>query len=195
MKLFVDRIEASPTSERFEAGGDWWSDRSGASASDFEMVEPPVFVVNVHRMGRDLYLDGTFEARVEATCSRCLKRYRQPLRDAWRLVLEPAEGAEMPDPESAETLAQDGICLGEELEVGWYRGKELKLDRLFDEVVALALPLVPLCREDCPGLCPVCGRDLSTDECDCESTLPDSPFAALAALRTSGPETETDTES
>jgi uncharacterized protein len=190
MKLFVDRIEATPTTEVFEAAKDWWSERASADASDFDMVDPPVFRVDVHRMGRDLYLDGTLEARIEATCSRCLKRYRQPLRDAWRLVLEPVDGVEMPDPESAEALAQDGICLGEELEVGWYQGKELRLDRFFDEVVALALPIVPICREDCPGLCPVCGCDLSTDECDCEPTLPDSPFAALAALRTNGPERE-----
>jgi len=191
MKLFVDRIEASPTSERFETEADWWAERAAADASGFEMVEPPVFDVRVHRMGRDLYLDGTLEACVEATCSRCLKRYRQPLREAWRLVLEPADGAPMPDPESEAALAQDGICLGDELEVGWYQGKELKLDRFFDEVVALALPVVPLCREDCPGLCPVCGCDLSTETCDCEPTLPDSPFAALAALRTNGPERET----
>ncbi len=190
MKLFVDRIEASPTSERFEAAADWWLDSAGADADGFEIVDAPVFVVNVHRMGRDLYLDGTLEATVEATCSRCLGRYRQPLRDAWRLVLEPAEGASMPDPESEEALAQDGICLGEELEVGWYQGKELKLDRFFSELVALALPIVPLCREDCPGLCPVCGRDQSTNTCDCEPTLPDSPFAVLAALRTNGPERE-----
>jgi uncharacterized protein len=188
MRLFVDRIEGTPTSERFEAAADWWSDRAEVDAAGFEMVEAPVFALNVHRMGRDLYLDGTLQALVEATCSRCLKRYRQPLRDAWRLVLEPADGVAMPDPESARALAQDGICLGEELEVGWYQGKELALDRFFDEVVALALPIVPLCDEDCPGLCPVCGRDLSTQDCNCEPTLPDSPFAALAALRTSDAE-------
>lgn len=190
MKLFVDRVKSSPTAERFEVGAGWWSDRSGAAASDFEMVESPVFSVSAHRMGRDLYLEGTFEAAADATCSRCLKRYRQPLRDAFRLVLEPADGAKMPDPESEQALAEDGLCLGEDLEVGWYQGKELRLDRLFDEVVALALPLIPLCREDCPGLCPVCGCDLSADECNCEPDLPDSPFAALAALKTNGPNRE-----
>jgi len=190
MKLFVDRIEASPVALRFEAGGDWWAERAESDGSAFEMVEAPVFEVNVHRMGRDLYLDGTFGAQIEATCSRCLKRYRQPLRDAFRLVLEPADGATMPDPESTEALSEDGLCLGEELEVGWYQGKELRLDRFFDEVVSLTLPLVPLCNEDCPGLCPVCGLELSANDCNCEPDLPESPFAALAALKTTGPERE-----
>jgi uncharacterized protein len=186
MKLFVDRIEGTPKHVRFEASADWWSDRVANEAAAFDMVGPPVFELDVHSMGRDLLVSGHFEAEVEATCSRCLERYRQPLRDDYRLVLEPAEGVEMPDPESVEALARDGVCLGEELEVGWYQGKELHLDRFFDEVITLALPLVPLCREDCPGLCPVCGANRSTETCDCNPTLPESPFAALAALRSTG---------
>ena len=184
MKLFVDRIGSTPTSERFEAGEGWWAERARGDAGGFVMTAAPVFELDAHTMGRDLSLSGHFEAEVEATCSRCLGRYRQPLRDDFRLVLEPAEDVEMPDPESKEALAQDGLCLGEELEVGWYQGKELKLDRFFDEVVALALPVVPLCSEDCPGLCPVCGADRSKENCDCKPVGSESPFAALAALRT-----------
>lgn len=187
MKLYVDRIEATPSELRFEAAPDWWRDpAAGSDASSVVMCTPPVFVLRVHRMGRDLLVKGHFSAEIEATCSRCLERYRQPLRDDFRLVLEPAEGVEMPDPETAEALARDGVCLGEELEVGWYQGKQLRLDRFLDEVVTLALPLVPLCREDCPGLCPVCGADRSAEACDCNPIEPESPFAALAALRLTG---------
>lgn len=190
MKLFVDRLDETPGSERFEASSDWWADRAEGHAAGFVMTKPPVFEVAAHTMGRDLLLTGHFEAEVEATCSRCLERYRQPLRDEFRLVLEPAHGVEMPDPESEQALAREGLCLGEELEVGWYQGKELHLDRFLDEVVALALPVVPLCREDCPGLCPVCGANRSTQTCECNPIEPESPFAALAALRLTGQEEE-----
>ena len=190
MKLFVDRIEGTPKHERFEAAADWWSDRVTEETAAVSMVVPPVFEFSVHTMGHDVLLSGHFEAEVETTCSRCLERYRQPLRDDYRLVLEPSDGVEMPDPESVEALTRDGMCLGEELEVGWYQGKELHLDRFFDEVVTLALPAVPLCREDCPGLCPVCGASRSTQTCECNPIEPESPFAALAALRLNGQDGE-----
>jgi len=41
----------------------------------------------------------------------------------------------------------------------------------------------PLCREDCQGLCPVCGADKNTGTCSCEESTPDPRWAALAALK------------
>jgi len=135
-------------------------------------------------LGRDVLLQGRFAGEIEVECSRCLKRYRQPLRDAWRLLLEPVGERTPPDPEGAEVLERDGLCLADDLEVGWYRGKTLELDPYFGEVVSLCIPLQPLCREDCAGLCPRCGIDRNEERCNCSETNADSPFAALAALKT-----------
>jgi uncharacterized protein len=124
-------------------------------------------------------LEGAFDLE----CGRCLARYRQPLRESFRLVLEPA-GTRVPgDPEAAQALARDGLCLGDELETGWYRGAEIQVDSLCLELIALALPVQPLCREDCAGLCPRCGADRNTTPCECAELRPESPFAALASLR------------
>jgi uncharacterized protein len=46
----------------------------------------------------------------------------------------------------------------------------------------------PLCRPDCRGLCPDCGRDLNTGDCNCGQDAMDGRWAALSGLRTSGPE-------
>jgi uncharacterized protein len=48
--------------------------------------------------------------------------------------------------------------------------------------LALALPVVPLCRSDCRGLCPICGTDLNRDPCDGHGEESDSPFAVLKDL-------------
>ena len=88
------------------------------------------------------------------------------------------------DPEAAETLARDGMCLSEEFETGWYRGREIQLSGLARGVVALSLPINPLCSEDCPGLCPICGADRKVKNCGCEVSRPHSPFAVLAKLKT-----------
>ena len=48
--------------------------------------------------------------------------------------------------------------------------------------IALAMPAAPLCRENCKGLCPICGTDLNSDPCDGHGEEADSPFAVLKDL-------------
>ena len=90
------------------------------------------------------------------------------------------------DPEGAAALTRDGVCLGEDLESGWYRGRQIDLGSTMFEVVALGLPVKPLCREECRGLCLSCGADRNTEDCSCRETRPQSPFSVLEKLRTGG---------
>src|SRR5262249_1693731 len=76
-----------------------------------------------------------------------------------------------------------GMCLAEELETGWYRGGEIDLSGFVHELICLALPVKPLCREECAGLCPRCGVDRNAGACGCPEPAGDSPFAVLKALR------------
>ena len=50
------------------------------------------------------------------------------------------------------------------------------------ENVLLAVPLAPLCRADCPGLCQQCGADLQVDRCSCTRAERDDRLAALDSL-------------
>jgi uncharacterized protein len=184
MKLLIDRLTETPTSEDFEVGAAWWRAHAVPGTGLPEEPAGPFRVrVRAWKQGEDVLLEGVLEGAFELECGRCLARYRQPLRESFRLVLEPA-GTRVPgDPEAAQALARDGLCLGDELETGWYRGAEIQVDSLCLELIALALPVQPLCREDCAGLCPRCGADRNTTPCECAELRPESPFAALASLR------------
>ncbi|MCI0425670.1 MAG: YceD family protein [Actinobacteria bacterium] len=48
--------------------------------------------------------------------------------------------------------------------------------------LSLAVPLAPLCRPGCRGLCPICGTDLNEDPCDGHGDEPESPFTVLKDL-------------
>ncbi len=184
MKIPVDRITDSPRALDFQATAAWWQERVAADAELASGLADPVRVhVSVHRMGDDLYLDGALEGALDLVCGRCLSRYRQPIRERFRLVLEPAGSRVPADPEGAELLASSGLHLSDELDTGWYRGSEIRLDRFVQEVIALLFPVQPLCREDCRGLCPRCGIDRNTDSCSCEEVRTSSPFAVLETLR------------
>ncbi len=51
------------------------------------------------------------------------------------------------------------------------------------EYVLLELPDDPLCRDDCAGLCPVCGIDRNTSTCECDTSVRDERWAVLDQLR------------
>ena len=58
------------------------------------------------------------------------------------------------------------------------------LEQLMREQFYLALPMKPLCREDCQGLCVVCGANLNRATCDCKLEWDDPRLAALKELKT-----------
>ncbi|MCC6640349.1 MAG: DUF177 domain-containing protein [Deltaproteobacteria bacterium] len=184
MKILLDRLTDSPRRYAFDAEPAWWEaarstlpELAGADRESFH------FTLTAYRMGQDVYLEGEVSGTLHLECSRCLARYVSPLRESLRLVLEPAGDRVPAEPEAAAALARDGLCLGDEIETGWFRGRELELGPFLLEVVTLALPVQPLCREDCRGLCPRCGADRNQTACGHEEAKPASAFAALRALR------------
>jgi uncharacterized protein len=184
MKILVERLTATPDAHSFEADSAWWQAGGPAQRGlPRELPGPLRLEVRTQRFGEDIYLEGQLEGALELECSRCLARYRHRLREHFRLVLEPAGERTPADPEGAAALARDGVFLGDDFETGWFRGKEIHLGSFALEMFALALPVKPLCEEDCPGLCPHCGVELKSGPCGCSETRADSPFAALAALR------------
>ena len=64
-------------------------------------------------------------------------------------------------------------------------GHEIDLAAAVEEALLLDLPMRFLCREDCKGLCPVCGKDLNTELCTCpKGGKAGNPFSALSRLLT-----------
>jgi uncharacterized protein len=185
VKILVDRLTETPSAQRFSVTPSWVAERFGADPGHRleGLGEDVVFELRAHRIGPDVYLEGEVTGALDLACSRCLTRYRGPIRERFRLVLEPAGDRVPADPEGAAALAHEGLYLADELESGWFRGTEIQLDRFVGELLALAVPVQPLCREDCRGLCPRCGVDRNVESCSCSEARPDSPFAVLAALR------------
>jgi len=186
MKLLVDHLSAIPEQHAFETDSRWWErPAAGEVGLAGHLVEPFCVEIEAHAMGMQIHLAGSLVGTLEFECGRCLKRYGERIGESFRLVLDPAESRLPADPEAAAALARDGLCLGDDFEMGMYRGAEIRLDAFCREVISLALPVKPLCGEDCAGLCARCGTNLNQGECPCAQERPDSPFAVLAALRDS----------
>jgi len=185
VKLEVERLTSEPAPFAYEEGSAWWAARMPEQAGvPRELAEPLRVSGSAYRgRGEEIAVEGTVETALDLECARCLERYRHAVREPFRLLLEPVGSRAPAEPEAAEALARDGVCATEDIELAWYRGSEVELDALCHEILALALPVKPLCREDCAGLCPRCGAPLSEGPCGCAEATPDSPFAVLASLR------------
>lgn len=188
MKLIVDSLTETPTPFHFVATPAWFRARYPAEEHPSEGLSEPLEIDGrAYRAVADLLVEGRVHGQVEVACSRCLCRYRAPIRESFRLVLEPA-GAKVPaDPEGADALENDGLYLGDEAVTGWFRGKDIRLDRFIGEIISLALPTQPVCEDSCQGLCPHCGVDRNLESCNCAEARPTSPFAVLSKLKKDGP--------
>lgn len=79
-----------------------------------------------------------------------------------------------------EVVAPDRAQPGElEEQEAFMEGYELNIDSLIDNEIMTSWPMKVLCRPDCKGLCPVCGKDLNTGACDCDTFVPDPRMAAI----------------
>ncbi|MGH9670433.1 MAG: YceD family protein [Terriglobales bacterium] len=135
-------------------------------------------LVEEHEAGRkviqDIRVVGRLSTRITVKCARCLEPVASDLESTFDLLYRP-RGIERRGPESSISEA--------ETEIGFYSGEGLLLEEVLKEQVLLAVPLKAVCREDCKGLCPSCGRNRNRESCDCAPAASDVRWAALGNLR------------
>jgi uncharacterized protein len=86
-------------------------------------------------------------------------------------------------PASVNTGPDDQEVADDDLGVSFYTDDVIDLRQLVREQCYLALPMKPLCREDCKGLCPVCGINRNREACSCDTAWVDPRFDALRKLK------------
>jgi uncharacterized protein len=146
----------------------------GGEADTYEIVAPVELEFDIHKDKDKFRLVGRVRTELELTCSRCVEPYLFPIDAQFDQRYLPSSAA------SGETETQVGEG---DLETSYYADDEIDLNELMREQFYLALPMKPLCREDCRGLCPQCGTNLNTGTCDCAPVWEDPRLAALKAIR------------
>jgi uncharacterized protein len=119
----------------------------------------------ITRASTGTVFDLGFDARLHGPCYRCLG-------DA---VLEV--------PIAAREYQATNPAGSEELRTPYLQDDRLDLSGWARDAIALALPDKILCRADCAGLCPVCGKNLNDEPHEHETEATDSRWAALESLR------------
>lgn len=140
---------------------------------DLRLVEPVEVRGRVQRKGEEFEVSGTLKTKVEAPCARCLKPVVIPISAEFS---ERFVTAVRWRSEGEHELAP------EDLNLALFDGEAIDLDQLVREEILLGTPTQIFCREDCKGLCAVCGSDRNVAECACDSPPVDSRWEKLKDL-------------
>jgi len=132
--------------------------------------------VRVIRTHEGFIVRAELETQVSLTCSRCLDGFESRSE----LTME-EESFPIDDSETDQTIEPAEETLGE-----IYLDDQHILDmaEVVRQYVLTAVPIKPLCCEECSGLCPECGTNLNKEKCKCNATLVDPRWGSLAELLT-----------
>ena len=133
--------------------------------------------VKITRLTRDLLVQGEVTGQVTLECSRCLVPVTVPVSAHLEEEYQPTIEVETGRPVHREEF---------EVDDSFFRisaNHEVDLTEPVRQAMLVEMPLKPLCREDCKGLCPQCGANLNEGPCDCETDTEDNRWAALRELK------------
>jgi uncharacterized protein len=117
-----------------------------------KLTAPATVNGKIRLAGNEVFVNGHVDTRAQVECDRCLKLIELPVNADF------------------------------EMSVAVFDGEALDVDEIVKEQILLAVPTRMLCREDCKGICPQCGVDKNTGECNCETKEIDPRWAALKNL-------------
>ena len=121
-------------------------------------------VVTVNGVNGQVTCEMEIVATFSVTCARCLKELELEFKS---LTTKPV-------------FLDDGVCEEDAVYVNQAMCFDIN-DEVFTRI-CFEFPMAPLCKEDCKGLCPVCGCDLNTSSCSCDTKTVDPRLAVLKNL-------------
>ena len=141
-------------------------------------IQAPIEVtLSISPLAGMFRVEGKLRTVVGLTCSRCLDEFDDTLTSHFHVTYT----RQLPevDDQTAETreLTADDMGLVP------FEGEEIDLRDAIQEQVILALPMQPICRPDCRGLCDRCGANLNRGACTCPSEPVDPRLAVLKQLK------------
>jgi uncharacterized protein len=139
-----------------------------------KLTAPATVNGKIRLAGNEVFVNGHVDTRAQVECDRCLKLIELPVNADFEL--EYITGSEYETSAVAELTEA-------EMSVAVFDGEALDIDEIVKEQILLAVPTRMLCREDCKGICPQCGVDRNTGECNCETKEIDPRWAALKNLK------------
>ncbi|MDR0513865.1 MAG: DUF177 domain-containing protein [Coriobacteriaceae bacterium] len=139
----------------------------------YEFLEPLSWQVELTNTGGAILMTGTVEGCAKTACARCLESFDMRLVgevEGYFLLGQDDSAPHDREEDEFEVLPDDRV---------------IELASYLKAAILLELPLIPLCDQDCKGLCPQCGQNRNLEACTClpEQCLPVEPANPFDILK------------
>ena len=162
MELDISKIRSKHGSEK---SFDLTQPVEDIEEKKIHFLQPVHLQGSIRNLDGTLYLEGEAEILIERICDRCLNSYTQSMKVRIEENFYP-EHKKVDDIDFRKT----------------YNGNRLELDQAVHDGVLLNIQINSVCREDCKGICPTCGKDLNEGPCSCETETIDPRMEILKNL-------------
>ena len=143
----------------------WDMDTFTYSGDKYSVIfKEPVSMTFTNLSVGKVLVEGSGRFQFGLNCDRCLKTvpYEMDLQFSYEVF----------SPDNLGELEEDD-------EQNFMEGYELNVVNLVNNEILMSWPMKVLCKPQCKGICTVCGKDLNTGECGCDTFVPDPRWAAL----------------
>ncbi|BBE30945.1 hypothetical protein OSSY52_10860 [Tepiditoga spiralis] len=142
-------------------------------SEDAKFLSPIKVEFNLKKLKNGIEVYGTVDTELELSCSRCLEKFNHKINGQFEAFYIKKEHMELNEKEELSDL-ENTI---------YYENSEIDLTERVIEAIILAVPDIPLCKNDCKGLCPICGENLNEHpDHNCEVEDIDPRFEKLKQL-------------
>lgn len=174
MKIRIDELKDKTLELSAEEPIEGFDVLSAMQGEEVSFTRPLTIEVKARREFDHVRVDGRVTTKVKLSCSRCLEEFEAAV-DSTFVIFYSEQTDEQMD-EEVELSEKDLVS-------AYYQGNEIDLTPEIVEQVIMELPVKPLCREECKGLCPTCGAPLNSGECGCSRGDFNIKFSALKDLK------------
>jgi len=143
MRITVSNIPESGIEEEL---------RVPIAIGDIKLKEDVRVFLKASRFGSKVLVEGRFTSVAFVICSRCLEEFSFPIEDSFSIEYIPY--GELAQGKEHELTKED-------LDISFYHNDEINVEDLIREQILLSVPMKPLCKSDCQGICPECGTNLN----------------------------------
>ncbi len=170
MRFEIDKADAKGSNFAHTYGAEELSlDEEG-----LRLTEGPEISGQVLRDGHKVRVRGKIRAKAQLGCDRCLTPVDLPVEAEFDVGYV----------RDSDFAADDEVELeDEDVSLSVLEGEAIDIDGLVREQLLLALPTRALCRDECAGLCAICGANKNLKNCDCHTTEIDPRWQALKQLK------------
>jgi uncharacterized protein len=179
LKIDITPLLDNPERTLTESG-EWPGDQIDLDSESFSLDHPLTVEITLTNDGGVIEVAGRYDTRLTALCGRCLTEYERDIDGEVQARFLGSEDELREEKEAAEEPIYYGLIRDNQVDVG----------SVVRQDVLVQCPMRPLCREDCEGLCPVCGINLNEEDCGHEQQSGDPRMARFRELAEDQDESE-----